>query len=103
MQQFSPEPWEKVPPLSVGAYCTIVDSNGDEICHVHSCTPTDMTIDKDWNDDEAEANARLIKAAPDMLYALELAQGALISLKGDYEHEIQVIQDAVNSALGIEV
>lgn len=76
-----------------GGIATICVSNGIKMLADggNDCPPLE----------EAQANARLIAAAPDMLEALEKAEGWL---KGwaSAEHELQIIQTAIAKAKGLD-
>ena len=66
MSKHTPGPW-----FAVGAQVEIEDDSVPDIC---TCDPQVMRQSHlDWHPRTAEANARLIAAAPDLLEALEEA------------------------------
>ncbi len=95
----SPAPWEVVPlsPNTVG--CRNIRNKDGEFCSTHGLA----------DDEEDEANAHLIVAAPDLLHALEQAREHLeyCGYGDSWEHEVaqhhllpSVISTALNKARG---
>jgi hypothetical protein len=88
-------PWRV---LIEGNHCFIEDANGDTVARVSHPFPFTTT------DDERDANARLIAAAPDLLEALEAlrekckADGWL--LRGDMAAEMDASSAAIAAATG---
>jgi hypothetical protein len=83
--KYTPGPWSFE---DESPHINKVRSQGDIIAQVIGDSP------------EADANARLIAAAPDMLEALEAVYRWQIEAIGDEDRVLDLVADAINKARG---
>ncbi len=90
MTKHTPGPWK------IGEYWTDVTIIRGQI----DGEEADIASVVMWGKRQGRANARLIAATPDMLYALQLARDVILDLNGraKYQEEIDVIESAIAKA-----
>lgn len=99
MNKHTPGPWKAIPP-KLGTAWVIDSGNPDApIAMLYGAnTPIQM---KRARSGEAEANARLIAAAPELLAALQHVQRRLEARGGDFlEGTQEVVRAAIAKATG---
>lgn len=86
MSKHTPGPWSEVPPQNEGANSLRIFSGSKLV---------GLASNSDMSDDELEANARLIAAAPDLLEALRSARTFASIVEGDAAQQMCIHFDQV--------
>lgn len=107
MRKHTPGPWVlDTVPTSVGICHRIgpfPPRRPDDVTVRHACLYADYPSASNPADEELEANARLIVAAPEMLEALDNISGLSRALRvgGPDPMDLQGLSDALEEAIGL--